>query len=117
MLRRSTLTVLCATAPSAARHAVGGVEFGGVALAVAHAQRMHGEALLARDGEDDGGIHAAGDEDDGILHGDGFAGWTGANGLSARLVVPQELVQLHLEAHRQAVGDDPVGQVARRESG
>jgi hypothetical protein len=31
-----------------------------------------------------------------------------------RLVVPQQLVQLHLEAHRQPVGDDPVGQFARR---
>ena len=51
------------------RHARGGIEFGGMALAVAHAQRMAGVALLARDGQDDGGIHAAGEEDDCILHG------------------------------------------------
>ena len=31
---------------------------------------------------------------------------------TARLVVPQQFVQLHLEAHGQAVGDDPVGQLA-----
>jgi hypothetical protein len=38
------------------------------------------------------------------------AGFTGQ-----RLVVPQELVQLHLEPHRQPVRHDPVGQRARVE--
>src|SRR5690554_45313 len=32
---------------------------------------------------------------------------------AARLVVPEDLVQLHLEAYRQAVGNDPVGKLAR----
>src|SRR3546814_20024636 len=56
------------------RHAHGGVEFGGMALAVRHAQRVHGETLLACDGEDDGGIHATGDEDDGFFHGNRKSG-------------------------------------------
>src|SRR5690606_23413199 len=37
----------------------------------------------------------------------------GVPGSAPGLVVPEDLVQLHLEAHRQAVGDDPVGQLAR----
>src|SRR5690606_41102441 len=49
-------------------HAHGGGQFGGVALAIRHAQRVHGEALLARNGGDDGGIHATGNEDDGFFH-------------------------------------------------
>src|SRR3546814_17842483 len=76
-----------------------------------HAQRVHGETLLACDGEDDGGIHATGDEDDGFFHGKSeIRNW---EALSPRLVVPQQLVQLHLELDRQAVGDDPVGQIGR----
>src|SRR5690606_37333053 len=43
----------------------------------------------------------------------GVAHCRAASGSAPRLVVPEDLVQLHLEAHRQAVGDDPVGQVAR----
>ncbi|GAB2504688.1 hypothetical protein GCM10027084_18950 [Pseudoxanthomonas sangjuensis] len=39
-----------------------------MALAVADAERVGGETLLAGDGEDDGGIHAAGDEDDCFFH-------------------------------------------------
>ncbi len=31
------------------------------------------------------------------------------------VVAPEHLVQLHLEAHRQAVGEDPVGELAGRE--
>ena len=34
-----------------------------------------------------------------------------------RFVVPQQLVQLHLEPYRQAVGHDPVGQLARLQLG
>src|SRR3546814_19678805 len=45
-----------------------------MALAVRHAQRVHGETLLACDGEDDGGIHATGDEDDGFFHGNRKSG-------------------------------------------
>ena len=46
-----------------------GVEFGGVPLAVAHAERVHGEALRTGDGDDDGGVHATGKKDDGVFHG------------------------------------------------
>ncbi len=46
----------------------GGVELGGVALTVAHAQGVHVEALLAGQCDHDGGVHAPGDEDDGVVH-------------------------------------------------
>jgi hypothetical protein len=46
----------------------GGRELGSVALAIGDAERVAGEALLAGDGEHDGGVHAAGKQDDGGLH-------------------------------------------------
>jgi hypothetical protein len=52
-----------------AGNAIGSFQFRGMALAIAHAERMHGEPLLACEGEDDGGIHATGDEDDSVFHG------------------------------------------------
>jgi hypothetical protein len=42
-------------------HPRGGRELGGVALAVGDAQRVAGEALLARDGQHHRGVHAAGE--------------------------------------------------------
>jgi hypothetical protein len=37
----------------------GGVEFGAMALAIVEAQCLAGEPFLARNGQDDGGVHPA----------------------------------------------------------
>ena len=97
-------------------NAVSRFQFGGVALSIAYAQGVHGIALLACDGDDDGGIHATGKEDDGFFH-YGCCSW---NGLKAdmtdsapRFVIPQQFVQLHLETYRQAVGNNPFSELTR----
>ena len=51
------------------RDAFGGRELRRMALAVVDAERVAGETLFARERERHGGIHAAGDEHDGSLHG------------------------------------------------
>lgn len=44
------------------------VQLGGMALPIAHAQRMHREALLLRKRDNGGGIHAPGQQNNGFFH-------------------------------------------------
>ena len=46
------------------RHFSGGLQFAAVPLPVIETERLTGESLPLRDGQNDGGIHAAAQEDD-----------------------------------------------------
>ena len=96
--------VRCSTAPSAARDARRRLELDAVALAVVDAERIAVEPGGARDREHGRRVEAAGEQHD------------GARARSpARLLAPQDLVQLQLEPHPQPVGENPLGELARVE--
>ena len=99
------------------RDACGGIQFGAMTLAIVNRQAMTVMADGTGHRQRGGGIQAAGEQ-----HDCRRSHYSVSNSVSgsvacsvSRLLAPQQFVQLHLHAHRQAVAKDPFSEQARFE--